>query len=202
MEIGAAEARDEAGLVDLLDDFHRRRSFAPVFAEGGLRSLLASSPGMALSDYLVARRAGRVVAAVGVWDAGAVKQTHVITMPWKLRASFAVGRGIGRLFGWSPFPAPGDRLRFRYLRHPAFRDGDERALNALVRVAVNEARARRDHFVLFTCADDDPLRLAVEGIPRSSYRYALRAGAAAPGQRPPLPPAAPGHWFFDDAALA
>jgi ribosomal protein S18 acetylase RimI-like enzyme len=202
LEIGAAEAGDEPALVELLDDFHRRRSFAPVFSDNGLQSVLASSPGLRLSDYLVARRRGRVTAAVGVWDATAVKQTHVVGMPWLLRAAFALGRGLGGALGWSPFPAPGDRLRFRYLRHPAYRDDDVQALGALVRVAVNAARARRDHFLLFTCADDDPLRRAVEGIPRSTYHYVLRAGSDVPDRPPRLPPASPDHWFFDDAALA
>jgi hypothetical protein len=119
-------------------------------------------------------------------------------MPFALRGMFAVGRALSRLAPLPPFPAPGATLRFRYVRHPAYRDGEHDALTALVRHAVSSARARRDHFLLFTCADDDPLRASVEGIPRSSYHYGLWGGSNRPGEAVPFPEGR----FFDDAALA
>jgi N-acetylglutamate synthase-like GNAT family acetyltransferase len=198
LEIGPAEAGDENQLTDLLDDFHRLRNFAPVFSNGGLRSLVGCSSGMALSDYLIARRRGRIVAALAVWDASAVKRTRVVGLPLGLRGMFAMGRALSHLAPLPPFPAPGDMLRFRFIRHPAYRDGEQDALAGLVRHAVNAARSRRDHFILFTCADDDPLRSSVEGIPRSTYHYGLWGGSNRPDASVPLPEG----WCFDDAALA
>jgi GNAT superfamily N-acetyltransferase len=58
VDIGTAEERDIGELTTLLDDFHLCRDFAPVFGDGGLNRLIASSPGASLSDYLVARRKG------------------------------------------------------------------------------------------------------------------------------------------------
>jgi hypothetical protein len=198
LQIDAAEERDEDELADLLDESHRSKNLAPVFSDGGLRSLIQCSPGMAMSDYLIARRRGRMVAALGVWDARAVKATRVLGMPFALRGMFAMGRALSRLAPLPPFPAPGAMLRFRYIRHPAYRDGEQDALSGLVRHALNSARSRRDHFLLFTCADDDPLRGSIEGIPRSSYHYGLWGGSNRPGQSVPIPQGR----FFDDAALA
>jgi GNAT superfamily N-acetyltransferase len=198
IEVGPAEASDEAELAGLLDDFHRLRNLAPVFSNGGLRSLVACSAGMSLSDYLVARRRGRLVAALAVWDASAVKRTRVVGLPLGLRGAFAVGRALSRLAPLPPFPTAGDLLRFRYIRHPAYRDGEHDALRALVCYAVNAARVRGDHFVLFTCDDDDPLRLALKGIPRSAYHYSIWGGSNRRKTSAPFP----GGWFFDDAALA
>jgi hypothetical protein len=115
-----------------------------------------------------------------------------------LRGIFAMGRALSRFAPLPPFPAPGATLRFRYIRHPAYRDGERDALSGLVRHAVNAARSRRDHFLLFTCADDDPLRSSTEGIPRSSYHYGLWGGS----NRLNEPVSPPEGWFFDDAALA
>ena len=200
-DIGAAEQRDECELVTLLDDFYRSRDFAPVFGNGGLRQLIERSPDARLSDYLVARRGGRIVAAICVWDASSVKRTRVIGMPVWLRGLCAVGRGISNLAPMPPFPRQNTALHFRYIRHAAFAPGETQALKNLVRCAVNAARDRGDHFVLYTCVDDDPSCSAVVGAPRLSFRYSIT-----PVDTSPEPPyfnatCTPSAWCFDDAAL-
>jgi GNAT superfamily N-acetyltransferase len=202
LDIGAAERRDEGELVTLLDDFYQRRDFSPVFSGGGLGNLLARSPGMQLSDYLVARRRGRIAATIGVWDASSIKRTRVVDMPLWLRGICAVGRGASRFAPLPTFPQRGTLLHFRYIRHAAYAHGETEALLGLVRWAVNAARARGEHFVLYTCADNDPLRSAVAGVPRLSFHHRI----ASSNFRPETPTLSvnskPHSWYFDDAALA
>ena len=99
------------------------------------------------------------------------------------------------------FPSEGELLRFSYLRHHAHAPGEELALAALVRQAVNEARDSGDHFLLFTCADGDPVAGCLRRIPRTTYHYQLTVGCNAPDQEREL-----SRYFestpFDDAALA
>lgn len=202
LDIGAAESRDEDELVDLLDGFHRQRDFAPVFSDGGFRTILSSS-GMQLSDYLVARRNGRIVAAMGAWDASSIRRTRVAGMPAWMRGLSAAARGLAHIAPVSPLPRVGAHLQFRYVRHPSHAAGEEEALMALVRSAIHAAGDRRDHFLLFTCADDDPLARVVSRLPKLRFRYRLtsflddRSGASLfpddAGVRQPA---------FDDAALA
>jgi hypothetical protein len=200
LELGSAEERDTTELVALLDAFGRRRALAPVFGEGGFEDLLARSPGMTLSDHLVARRRGRLVAVLGAWDAKQVKQTRVMGMTRALRTFVGVSHAAGRVLPLPRLPRVGERLAARYLRHFAHAPGEEQALAALLRFGVNEARARRDHFALFACEADDPLQRCLAGIPRLRYHYQLVAGVLRPGETP-VDALGPGP-FHDDAALA
>jgi GNAT superfamily N-acetyltransferase len=201
IELGAAEERDTAELIDLLDASGRERNLAPVFDSGGLQDLLARSPGLTLSDFLVARRGGRLVAALGIWDAERVKKTRVISMTPGLRALSAVSQVVSSALPLPALPRPGDALRFRYVRHFAHAPTEAKALGALVRFAVANARDRSDHFLLFTHADGDTVEACVEGLPRASYRYRLVAASNIVG-RDPLSHFRKGLTFYDDAALA
>jgi GNAT superfamily N-acetyltransferase len=201
LDIAAAEPRDEDELVALLDDFHQCRDFAPVFSGGGFSGLLARSTGMQRSDYLVARRRGRIAAAIGLWDASRVRRTRVVGMPLWLRGLCALGREASRHGPLPPFPQRGELLNFRYIRHAAHGRGEEEALRGLVRWAVNAARARGEHFVLFTCAEDDPLRSAVAGAPRLSFRYRIVSDNFRPAVRSTGASGGARSWYYDDAAL-
>jgi hypothetical protein len=195
--IGRARDEDEDELAIFLDDAHRSYTFGPVFQGGAFRELLARSPGMSLSDYWLARRAGRLVAALGIWDQHGIKRTHVLRMTPPLRWVSAAMRA-GSPFGLPRLPREGDALRFRYVRHPA---GDPRALAAILKGALAETRARKEHFLLFTCAEGDPIARCVAGMARTTYRYGLVAGKNRPCEERELR-ALTAALPFDDAALA
>jgi hypothetical protein len=202
LDMGTAEPRDEDELVGFLDDFHRRRHCSPVFGGGGLNELLARCPGAKLSDYLLARRRGRIVAALALWDASSVRRTRVVGMPLWMRSLCATARAVSHVAALPPFPRVGTLLCFRYIRHAAFADGHEESLNSLVRLTVNEARARHEHFVLYTCADDDPLCSAVSGLPRLSFHYNVSAADSTTNSALRGANFSKPAWFFEDAALA
>jgi GNAT superfamily N-acetyltransferase len=201
LEIGRAEPRDESELVGFLDDFHCRYSFAPVFRGGGLTQLLSHSPGMKLSSYRIARRRGRIVAAVAAWDASAVKRSRVYGMTARLRSMSWLLRTARKAFPVPPFAAEGELLRFVYLRHPAFAEKEIGVLSGLVRSTVNEIASQQLHFALFTCADGDPLAQCLKGIARTRYHYSLLAGANVPAYEDMLSRFR-GTLLYDDAALS
>lgn len=192
----AATEADRAPLTDLLHAFHRRYVLAPPFTDGAFDALLARSPDLALTDYRLAEREGRIVAACAAWDPHSAKRTRVVGMPWKLRLVAAASR----VLPVPGLPAPGGLLKFRYLRHPCHALGEEDALRALIRSALADARRAGDHFLLFTTADGDPLASLVARWPATTYRYRLVAGVSGPAARPALDALA--GLFYDDAALA
>ena len=196
--IGRAGPKDEAELAALLDGFYRERRFAPVFEGGGLARILARSPGLGLSDHWVARRAGRIVAAVALWDQAAFKRVRILRLTPTLRAALA-GLAIAARFLRLPAPPqPGGLLRLAFLRHPAHAPGEQAALAALLRSATRQAQAAGHHFAVLTAAHADPVTRCARGIPRLVYRYRLLVGATGP-----LPAADRAATLaFDDAALA
>lgn len=200
-EIRPARLEDEADLASLLDSYHRRLTFAPVFHDGGLQDLLERSPGMELDSYRIARRRGRLVAALAMWDESGMKHTRIRRMNRRLRWMSRVVRTHGPKLGLPSFPAEGDLLRFVYLRHAAHVPGHLDALSALVRSVMLEVAECELHFALFTCADDDEIVRCLRGIPRTTYRYTLLGGSNSREFEPHLEVLG-NACLYDDAALA
>jgi len=196
----AAES-DRQGLVALLSEFHRNYCFGPVFENGGFEAQLERSPGMDISSYWLAFRGNVLEAAIGTWDQSAFKRIRVLSMPTGMRLAVQSLRKVAAFAPLPKLPTVGDVVRLRYLRHAAHLPGKLDSLAALVRHCVNDAREREDHFVLFTCADTDPLAGAVRGVPRFKYRYGLTAGCNRP-EAQPLLEAIGDQTFYDDASLS
>jgi N-acetylglutamate synthase-like GNAT family acetyltransferase len=199
--IRPATESDRQALVALLSEFHRHYCFGPVFEDGGFEAQLARSPGMDLSSYWLAFRGNVLEAALGTWDQSAFKRIRVLSMPTGMRLGVQLLRNLSAFAPLPKLPTVGDVLRFRYLRHAAHLPGKLDSLSALVRHCVNDARKREDHFVLFTCADTDPLAGAVRGVPRFTYRYGLTAGCNRP-EAQALLDAIGNQTFYDDASLS
>jgi GNAT superfamily N-acetyltransferase len=198
-EIGRARPEDEAELVALLDGFYRERQFAPVFGGGGLREILHRSPGLTLHEHFVARRDGRILATVALWDQESFKRVRVLRVTPLLRLALRAIGVAARAFPLPSPPAPGRHLRLAFLRHPAHVPGAGAALSALVRAATRHALGAGHHFAVLTAPRGDPLARCARGIPRLSYRYRLVVGATAPL---PAPPSLTSRVVFDDAALS
>lgn len=199
LEIGRARPEDETELAALLDGFYRERQFAPVFADGGLQEILDRSPGLTLHDHFVARRDGRILATVALWDQAGFKRIRVLRVTPMLRLGLRAIGIAARVFPLPVPPPPGELLRLAFLRHPAHLPGARAALAALLRAATRYAFAVGHHFAVLTAPRGDPLTRCVRGIPRLSYRYRLLVGATAPLA---APPALTGRVVFDDAALS
>lgn len=199
IEVRRAEPADRPQLEALLDAFHRPRTFAPVFGDGGLDEQLARSPGFTLADYRIALRGGAPIAVAGVWDQHALKQTAVVGMPWALSALSAVMRAGSRVLPLPRLPAVGGSLDFRVIRHAASAPGGDDGLRAIFAEVVAESRDRREHFTLLTAPEGDP-RLRLAPGPHTTYRYDLVAAVNREQAAPAL--AALAAPYDDDAALS
>jgi GNAT superfamily N-acetyltransferase len=200
LDVAPAATSDDAEVSALLTRFHRSRTLAPVY-EAGFAELSARSPGLERSDVLLARRHGRLVAALGLWDPRALKQTRVLRVAPGLRLALGTARALRRVLPLLAVPEVGKPLAFRYLRPYAHELGEEAALRTLIHRAVQRARTNGDHFALFTCAVDDPVRACVSGFLRLQYHYQLVGCCNRPEIHPRLL-CGESTLFYDDAALA
>jgi hypothetical protein len=201
LEIRPAAASDEDELVALLDGYHTHFTFGPVFRDGGFRDLLARSPGMELESYRVARRDGRMVAALALWAEAGMKHTRIRRMNRRLRLTSRLVQTAGPKLRLPAFPVEGELLRFVYVRHAAHAAGQLAALAGLVRSVMHEVKQQELHFALFTCADGDPVADCLTGVPRTAYRYSMLAGSNSPAYEHRLA-ALENAPLYDDAALS
>jgi GNAT superfamily N-acetyltransferase len=190
--VARARPSDEGELRALLDAAFRGRRLAPALADG---------PGLAgipVDEHLVVRSAGRIVAALAIWEASSVKQTRLVqttrAVRWLQRATMLLPSAL-KAFA---LPAEGSLLRFRYVRHAVCSSGAVDALSALFQVALRDTADRGEHFLNFACDDRDPLVRALGRIPRLTYRYELRGWH--PDDAPSNDPRQ--ALYFDDPALS
>jgi L-amino acid N-acyltransferase YncA len=200
-QIHSAGPQDEKELTDFLDGYYRRYDFAPVFGGGGFRRALERAPGLSIGSYLLARKRGKLVASLAVWNEDCVKHTRVRRLTKPLRWLSRTIQAAGHLLPMPPFPTENELLRYSYLRHQAYADGELGALGALARFAVNQARRQDRHFVMITASESDPIRYALKGIPRTTYRYNMVVGTNSKSYQEQLSRLGKGP-FYDDAALA
>jgi predicted N-acetyltransferase YhbS len=187
-----ATAADEAELRSLLDTTSRQRRLAPVVASVGLG-------GVPLKDHLVARRGGRVVAAVATWDASSVKQTRLVRMPRHLRALQRATTLLPRRLLSRPLPAEGALLHHRVVRNATCAEGALDALAELLLGVRRLAAERNEHFVVFGTDARDPFGRAAARMPHLTYRYELRAWHPRPSISSR---AADDPLYHDDLALS
>ena len=194
--VARASTSDESELRALLDTAFRRRQLAPVL--DGTTDL----GGIPLDGYLVARRAGRIVAALATWEGSSVKQTRIVRMTRALRL---LQRATTLLpLSSRALPPEGSLLRFHCVRNAVCRDDAVDTLATVLRAALHEASVRGDHFLLFGCDERDPFTGGVARMPRLTYRYELRGwhpdehGRSTEAKSPP----STNPLYFDDAALS
>lgn len=104
---GMEEARE--ALYGFLDTEARRHALAMPWAAETWAALGAG--GLGLEDFCVVRRAGRIVAAGGVWDQAAWRQTVVAGYAGALRWARGWVNAGAWLAGRPGLPAVGERLR-------------------------------------------------------------------------------------------
>jgi hypothetical protein len=113
-------------------------------------------------DFFVARRDGRICAAMAVWDQSALRQAHVeryargtqlLRIPYNLMASVR---------GWPPLPAHGMPLPYVYLAFIAAQDDDTALCAALLARVYQALRGKRYLYALAALHDDDPLLPALD----------------------------------------
>jgi hypothetical protein len=99
-------------------------------------------PGFRLEDFHVLLRCGKIAGVLGVWDPTGFRQIRIA----RYGGLLARYRHISNLFRTSPFPEPGDRVRFLQI---AFVSTDDASTyRALLHAAHNDASGRGCPFLL------------------------------------------------------
>lgn len=177
-----ATAADRERLVAFLAGRARTRVLGEVLTAERFDERLASWPGFAIDDFLVAEDAGRIVGCLAPWDTGGFKRTRVLGyhggMAWQRRL-FDLG---ARLRGYAPLPRPGDCFRFAFLTHLEVEREDPAILRDLLLAAYARLRPRGLHFMSAFVPRGSPLAEAFRGF--FTTRTAMTLYAVHPPESP------------------
>lgn len=186
LAIARGEPRDMEEMAALWARLARARSFAPVLEATSLAAWIAAAPGLDLSCYRLARRAGgRLAGFLALWDQAAFKQLRVLRYSRRAEA-FRLGfNRVAPWFGVVPLPEPGAQLRYVTALHVCAEDVV--ALRALLLEACETLRG--GPYAFFTVGLDvkDPLSAALTGLwaqPTDIHAYVTTPSGGYDG--PPL----------------
>lgn len=132
---------DMAALSEFLNRHNARFQFSACWSEKDLRDLLVR--GLQPEHFVLARRNGRIVGSLAVWDQTGFRQVVLRRYPpWVggLRPLFNLAAPIARL---PSLPKPGVVLRQATLSHLAVEDDDPVVFAALLDAGLDQTRQRR-----------------------------------------------------------
>ncbi len=189
-DVTVTRAPDDLGAVAaFLQEAGRDRPFFPVYEAADFHSdaTLDFDP----ENLFVARRSGRIVGTLGLWDVSGHKQTVVRGYRGALRWTRPLLNVGLRLAGARPLPAPGDPLKSLYASVACAAPGHPDAYAALLEAAYRRAAATDAAFLLVGGAEGDPLLNAARAYPHLSYRSTLYTVHWTDAQRQPALDARP-----------
>ncbi len=140
--------------------------------------------------WVIENLKGEVLACAGVWDQRQLRQTLAVRFGRFVKFFVRLLALVGLVWRVPPLPALGRPLRYAYLRWPAARVGEEKALGILIRHLLHLMREEGDYqFLAIGLPDGDRLLRSVRGLIRFSTRIALYSHRVKrdPGMREVLP---------------
>jgi len=167
-----ATAGEEPTLASFLNACNTPYQFAPVCSSERLRT--QSPLGFTMDRFLIAERAGTIIACAALWDQRAFKQNVVRGYaPW-LQSLRPVINVVGRPLGRPTLPAISRPLALQYLYHAACAPGHEDAFAGLLSMAC--ARCTSEGCSLVTgFASRHTLAPVVSRFPRRTLASTLYA---------------------------
>lgn len=153
--------------------FHgRAKQFFPCYTEEDF----CGSPrtrGFDVRDFLLARKNGRLVGVIGLWDQSCCKQVVIQRysrhLNW-LRRPLNLGL---RLVGARPLPPPGEELRMAYASFICTENNNARVFSILLRHAHNLASGRGYAYLMVGLSEKDPLLAPARKMLHLSYKSIL-----------------------------
>lgn len=171
VSVSAATPDDVDEVSAFLGAVGRANQFFPVYGRDDFTNDGGSAP--AIENFLLARRGGKLVGVLGLWDQSAFKQ--------------AVVRGYAPAFGRVvPFynvlmklrrrpgvPAVGERIRFVFASAVCVANADEAAFDALLARAYNRAASGDYDYLMVGLAARDPFLKTARSYAHIEYKSAL-----------------------------
>jgi GNAT superfamily N-acetyltransferase len=165
LRVDEAREEDLEEMAALWGRVAPERQWAPVMDAEALRAWMRRAPGLAVHDYLVARRPdGRIAGFIGVWDQRRFKQLRVLGYSPRLAGARVAVNVVARLAGTRTLPPAGSTLATLATVMPCVPSDEPSVLRALLLRAYAMHR-RSDHlFLTITLDRRDPLTLALVGL--------------------------------------
>jgi N-acetylglutamate synthase-like GNAT family acetyltransferase len=182
LSVSPAKDDDIQEMAELWSRIAPTRQFAPVLDANALREWVDNAPGLAVHDYLIARRAdGRIAGFMALWAQNAFKQLRVLGYSRRLAAARRAVNLVAPLAGVSPLPAAGATLPQLAAVHVCAPADDPSVLRALLLHAYATRRASGPLFFTIALDQRDPLTAALVGLFAQPTR--VRAFATTPTGR-------------------
>ncbi len=165
MTVSRASWRDLDEMSSLWQTVAPQRQFAPVLGSRGMARVIETSPGLAISSYLVAKsRNGRLLGFIAVWDQSSIKQMYVESYSPRMSLIRKCFNAMAPIIGSERLPAMGDALRHRTVFQICVPPERSDVLRSLLVTAHNELRNSRCSFFNVGLDIRDPLTAATEGL--------------------------------------
>jgi len=165
--ISAASADQLPEIAKFLRTHGASRQFFPVWTEESLQKLTGF--GLRIEDLRLARRSGRIVGVIGLWDQSAYKQTVVRAYSGWLKAAAPFYNGCAPWLGRPALPRPGEKLRGAYAAFICIADDDPAVFAALLRDLHDAAAGRGFDYLLAGLDARDPLAPVAGAYPHVLY---------------------------------
>ena len=159
-------------IVAFLGEQGPTRQFFPAYAESDFRDNPLTL-GFRVEDFILARKDGRLVGVVGLWDQSSFKQTVVQDYHGPLRWARPLYNAASRLRGGPPLPEVGGQLRSAYASFICVADNDRAIFAALLRRLYNLAAERGYAYLLVGLSARDPLLPVARRYRHITYRSTL-----------------------------
>jgi hypothetical protein len=159
LTVRRAVAADLADMQHLYDTAAARRSFAPRVDLADLGG--PAWPGLAVGDFLVAERGGRLVAMMGLWDQADFQRLRIAGYSQAVALLRPLWNAGTLVSGGVSLPRPGEVLPLLKCTAVACEADDPALLRALLATALAEDSGR---LVLVGMSAEDPLAPAVQGL--------------------------------------
>lgn len=176
LEITRAAANDITEMASVMKKAWAEKLFAPVMSEDSLRQEISRLSDFDISQYFLAKKHGRMVGLVGVWDAH--EQRRITVLEYSKRGEMVklAYSLIARLHrNLAPMPMRGSSFRTLTTRHIAVLDQDPSVLRALLIAIARDFYGKGYQMIHVGFAGKDPLATAVRYFPRQSFESELFA---------------------------
>ncbi len=138
IQIANAASDDLEEIEQCLARYGSRHQFTPVWSPAVLKDA-GRMRDLSVNDFILARRNGRLVGCLALWDQRKFKQTVVRGYSWQLACARPVANVLSRLIGSPRLPPVGEQLDMAYVSHIAIDGDDPEVLEILLRCALARA---------------------------------------------------------------
>lgn len=165
LRVDAAREEDLYEMGALWNHVAPKRQLAPVLGAARLRAWIDGAPGLAIDDYLVARRSdGRIAGFLALWDQYFIKQLRVLGYSPRLALVRTALNAVAPIAGTPRLPAAGHVLPSLAALHCCVPGDEPEVLRALLLHGYAARRGRGYLFLTLALDRRDPLRVALRGL--------------------------------------